>query len=84
MLPDSLFLLVTGTSVLVRGAAAPQPPTLCWHDIAALRSLGVQLADDHFVIASGDAPASLMSNAGLHHRTVVMRASGVWVAADII
>ena len=43
-------MLVAGTSVHVRGGSAQQPPKLLWHDIAALRAVGVELADDHFVI----------------------------------
>ena len=49
-LPDARYVLVTGTSVLVRSGSAQQPPKLLWHDITALRSVGVELADDHFVI----------------------------------
>jgi len=49
-LPDARFVLVSGTAVLVRGGAAQQPPKLLWHDTAELRSVGVDLAADHFVI----------------------------------
>ena len=55
-LPDSMFVLVAGTAVLVRGGAAQQSPKLLWHDVAALRSAGVELAEDHFVIAYGEVP----------------------------
>ena len=49
-LPDAKFVLVSGTAVLVRSGAAQQPPKLLWHDTAELRNVGVDLADDHFVI----------------------------------
>ncbi len=54
VLPDAKYVLVAGTSVLVRSGTAQQPAKLLWHDVAALRTAGVELADDHFVIHGVD------------------------------